>query len=133
MTTKSMSVSTSLQHPWFGNRNDYEIYATVLLLLHTKMAGLLDGDGGASCHLFTATDSQIMRLEWFSCGFPTNRLITLGNKKIFFLLAQIVGAFLGYIGVAKCENALSFTELARVFEITSHNCKITKISKFFSP
>ena len=30
MNTNSTSVSTSLQHPWFVNRNDYEIYATDL-------------------------------------------------------------------------------------------------------
>ena len=56
--------------------------------------------------------------------------ITLGNKKIFLSLAQIVGAFLEHIGVAKSENELSFAELARVFEMTSlaklQNCKIFK-------
>ena len=49
------------------------------------------------------------------------------HKQSICLLAQIVGAFLGYIGVAKSENALSFAELARVFEVTSlaklQNCK----------
>ena len=47
-------------------------------------------------------------------------------------MAQIVGAFLGYIGFAKSENALSFAELARIFEITSlvklQNCKNIKKS-----
>ena len=53
------------------------------------------------------------------------------TKRYFCLLAQVVGAFLGYIGVAKSENALSFAELARVFEITSlaklQNCKNIQI------
>ena len=57
----------------------------------------------------------------------TDCYITQTVKKYFCLSAQIVGAFLGYIGVAKSENALSFAELARVFEITSlaklQNCK----------
>ena len=35
------------------------------------------------------------------------------TEKYFCLLAQIVGAFLGYIGIAKSENALSFAELAQ--------------------
>ncbi|KAI6659904.1 hypothetical protein LOD99_14244 [Oopsacas minuta] len=42
----------------------------------TKMAGLLDGAGGASCHLCTATDNQIKSLEWVNSGFPINRLIS---------------------------------------------------------
>ena len=37
------------------------------------------------------------------------------NKKYFCLLAQIVGAFLWYIGVAESENTISFAELALVF------------------
>ncbi|KAI6648100.1 hypothetical protein LOD99_11909 [Oopsacas minuta] len=45
-------------------------------LFDTKMAGLLDGAGGASCHLCTATDSQIKSLEWAHSGFPINRLIS---------------------------------------------------------
>ena len=53
--------------------------------------------------------------------------ITQGINKKFCLLAQIVGAFLGYIGVTKFENALSVAELARVSVITSltklQNCK----------
>ena len=56
MTTKSMSVSTSLQHPWFGNRNDYEILQQ---LLHTKMAGLLDGE----FVMLTATIAKLCSLE----------------------------------------------------------------------
>ena len=53
--------------------------------------------------------------------------ITQANEKYFCLLAQIVGAFLWYIGVAKSDSALSFAELARVYEIISleklQNCK----------
>ena len=53
--------------------------------------------------------------------------ITQGINEKFCLLAQIVGAFLGYIGVTKFENALSVAELARVSVITSltklQNCK----------
>ena len=37
------------------------------------------------------------------------------TKKYFCLLAQIVGAFFGYIGVAESENTISFAELALVF------------------
>ena len=54
--------------------------------------------------------------------FPMYRYVNVLNwaTKIYFcLLAQIVGAFLGYIGIAKSENALSFAELARVVENTS--------------
>ena len=39
------------------------------------MASLLDGAGGASCHLCTATDSQIKSLEWVESGFPINRFV----------------------------------------------------------
>ena len=42
-------------------------------------------------------------------------MITQANKKYFSLLAQIVGAFLGYIGVAESEITISFAELALVF------------------
>ena len=45
-------------------------------LFDTKMAGLLDGAGGASCHLCTATESQIKSLEWVESGFPINRFVT---------------------------------------------------------
>ena len=45
-------------------------------LFDTKMAGLLDGAGGASCHLYTATNGQIKSLEWVHCGFPINRFIS---------------------------------------------------------
>ena len=53
------------------------------------------------------------------------------TKRYFCLLAQIVGAFLGYIGVAKSENALSFAELARVFEVASL-AKLQKYLNFFT-
>ena len=45
-------------------------------LFDTKMAGLLDGAGGASYHLCTATDSQIKSLEWAHSGFSINTLIS---------------------------------------------------------
>ena len=45
-------------------------------LFDTKMAGLLDDVGGASCHLCTATDSQIKSLEWVESVFPINRFTT---------------------------------------------------------
>ena len=35
----------------------------------------MDGAGGASCHLCTATESQIKSLEWVESGFPINRFI----------------------------------------------------------
>ena len=46
-------------------------------------------------------------------------MIHWATKGYFCLLALIVGAFLGYIGIAISENALSFAELARVFEMIS--------------
>ena len=50
--------------------------------------------------------------------YSSNLDNTVQQIKCFCLLDQIVGAFLGYIGVAKSESAPSFAELARVFEIT---------------
>ena len=44
-------------------------------LFDTKMAGLLDGARGASCHLCNATESQIKSLEWVESGFPINRCV----------------------------------------------------------
>ncbi|KAI6661463.1 hypothetical protein LOD99_13335 [Oopsacas minuta] len=40
------------------------------------MAGLLDGAGGASCHLCTASDEEIKSIDWVRSGFPINRLIS---------------------------------------------------------
>ena len=44
-------------------------------------------------------------------------MITQANKKNFFQKAGDVGSFLGQIEDAESENALSFAELALVFEI----------------
>ncbi|KAI6646912.1 hypothetical protein LOD99_9104 [Oopsacas minuta] len=41
-------------------------------LFDTKMAGLLDGAGGASCHLCTASDEEIKSIDWIRSGFPIN-------------------------------------------------------------
>ena len=53
-------------------------------LFDTKMAGLLDGAGGASCHLCTlyATDSQIASIDWVRAGFPIDRFIS--DAKLIF-------------------------------------------------
>ncbi|KAI6660737.1 Dna-mediated transposase [Oopsacas minuta] len=45
-------------------------------LFDTKMAGLLDGAGGASCHLCTASDEEIKSIDWVRSGFTINRLIS---------------------------------------------------------
>ncbi|KAI6651375.1 hypothetical protein LOD99_5342 [Oopsacas minuta] len=45
-------------------------------LFDTKMAGLLDGAGGASCQLCTASDEEIKSIDWVRSGFPINRLIS---------------------------------------------------------
>ena len=44
------------------------------------MAGLLDGAGGASCHLCTATESQIKSLEWVESGFWINRFVKAAHE-----------------------------------------------------
>ena len=49
-------------------------------IFDTKMAGLLDGAGGASCHLCTATGKEINSLEWARAGYPINRYITDTNQ-----------------------------------------------------
>ncbi|KAI6651140.1 hypothetical protein LOD99_5491 [Oopsacas minuta] len=46
---------------FIGGHTQFEI---IRFLFDTKMAGLLDGAGVPSCHLCTATDSQITSLEW---------------------------------------------------------------------
>ena len=58
-------------------------------LFDTKMAGLLDGAGEASCHLRTATDSQIKSLEWAHPGFPINRLISDAHNFLKRLMKKI--------------------------------------------
>ena len=49
-------------------------------LIDTKMAVLLDGAGGAVCHLCTATMSQINDKEFITQGYPINRSIELAKQ-----------------------------------------------------
>ncbi|KAI6658785.1 hypothetical protein LOD99_15110 [Oopsacas minuta] len=49
-------------------------------IFDTKMAGLLDEAGDASCHLCTATGNEINSLECARSGFPINRYITDANQ-----------------------------------------------------
>ena len=49
-------------------------------LFDTKMAALLDGAGGAVCHLCTATMSQINDKEFIRQGYPINRSIELAKQ-----------------------------------------------------
>ncbi|KAI6651838.1 hypothetical protein LOD99_4717 [Oopsacas minuta] len=51
-------------------------------LFDTTMAGLLDGVGGASCHLCTASDEEINSIDWVRSGFPINRLISDAGQLI---------------------------------------------------
>ena len=54
-------------------------HVNIQILSHAfryKLAGLLDGAAGASCHLCTATDSQIRSIEWVRAGFPINRFVS---------------------------------------------------------
>ena len=44
-------------------------------LFDTKMAAILDGAGGASCHLCTSTREQIKDVELVKHGYPINRFI----------------------------------------------------------
>ena len=47
------------------------------------MAGILDGAGGAACHLCTATKAQLKDKHLIQHGFPINRSIQLARE--FFL------------------------------------------------
>ena len=49
----------------------------------TKMAGILDGAGGAACHLCTATREQLKDKHIIQHGFPINRSIQLA--RVIFL------------------------------------------------
>ena len=44
-------------------------------LFDTKMAAILDGAGGAACHLCTATREQIKGVQFVKHGFSINRFI----------------------------------------------------------
>ena len=49
-------------------------------LFDTKMAAILDGAGGASCHLCTSTKEQLNDIELIQQGFPINRSIDSANQ-----------------------------------------------------
>ena len=51
-------------------------------MFDSKMAGILDGAGGAACHLCTATSEQLKDRHLIQHGFPINRSIQLA-KEIF--------------------------------------------------
>ena len=48
-------------------------------MFDTKMAGILDGAGGAACHLCTATKAQLKDKHLIQHGFPINRSIQLAR------------------------------------------------------
>ncbi|KAI6658793.1 hypothetical protein LOD99_15118 [Oopsacas minuta] len=50
-------------------------YNIVPFLFDTKMVILLDGGGGASRDLCTASDEEIKSINWIHSGFPSNRSI----------------------------------------------------------
>ena len=52
-------------------------------MFDTNMAGILDGAGGAACHLCTATKAQLKDKHLIQHGFPINRSIQLARE--FFL------------------------------------------------
>ena len=49
-------------------------------LFDTKMAAILDGAGGSSCHLCTATKEQLHDIDLIQQGFPINRSIEAANQ-----------------------------------------------------
>ena len=49
-------------------------------MFDTKMAGILDGAGGAACHLCTATREQLKDKHIIQHGFPINRSIQLARE-----------------------------------------------------
>ena len=49
-------------------------------LFDTKMAAILDGAGGVSCHLCTSTKDQLNDIELIQQGFPINRSIDSANQ-----------------------------------------------------
>ena len=49
-------------------------------MFYTKMAGILDGAGGAACHLCTATREQLKVKNIIQHGFPINRSIQLATE-----------------------------------------------------
>ena len=49
-------------------------------MFDTKMAGILDGVGGAACHLCTATKAQLKDKHLIQNGFPINRSIQLARE-----------------------------------------------------
>ena len=49
-------------------------------MFDTKMTGILDGAGGAACHLCTATKAQLKDKHLIQHGFPINRSIQLARE-----------------------------------------------------
>ena len=56
-------------------------------LFDTKMAGILDGAGGACCHLCTALKEELSNIDLIHQGFPINRTIE-SAKEIFDELGE---------------------------------------------
>ena len=49
-------------------------------LFDIKMAAILDGAGGGSCHLCTLTKEQLHDIDLIQQGFPINRSIEAANQ-----------------------------------------------------